>query len=224
MSPTKSILATSLAIFTTLVSGSPISSGNVNSAMPFLTAETAYPTSSQVWWTPDASQSQWDWKTWSPSSATSTILAVSTPSATVLVQSTPSATSAVVVTSSSKSEAYSNPFTIYTTMTNSLGVITGMPAVATSQPSQAAKATECSGCASVKSAQSSWSSMISSMYSTSSPVAAAVSPTSSSSASRATSATSTSAGFSQKTNAASRREVLNGGAALAVFGAVAYLL
>jgi hypothetical protein len=32
--------------------------------------------------------------------------------------------------------SYENPFTIYTTQTNSLGVITGMPSVWTSQPSQ----------------------------------------------------------------------------------------
>lgn len=32
------------------------------------------------------------------------------------------------------SGSYENPFTIYTSMTNSLGVITGMPAVVTSQP------------------------------------------------------------------------------------------
>ncbi|KAL6251017.1 hypothetical protein RBB50_001225 [Rhinocladiella similis] len=31
--------------------------------------------------------------------------------------------------------SYENPFTIYTTQTNSLGVITGMPSVVTSQPS-----------------------------------------------------------------------------------------
>ena len=39
------------------------------------------------------------------------------------------------------STPYENPFTIYTTMTNSLGVITGMPAVWTSQPSQPAVVT-----------------------------------------------------------------------------------
>jgi hypothetical protein len=39
------------------------------------------------------------------------------------------------------SEPYENPFTIYTSMTNSLGVITGMPAVWTSQPSQPALVT-----------------------------------------------------------------------------------
>lgn len=33
------------------------------------------------------------------------------------------------------SGSYENPFTIYTTQTNSLGVITGMPSVVTSQPS-----------------------------------------------------------------------------------------
>lgn len=32
------------------------------------------------------------------------------------------------------SSSYENPFTIYTTQTNSLGVITGMPSVVTSQP------------------------------------------------------------------------------------------
>ena len=39
------------------------------------------------------------------------------------------------------SSSYDNPFTIYTTMTNSLGVITGMPSVWTSQPSQPAVVT-----------------------------------------------------------------------------------
>ncbi|KAK5457027.1 hypothetical protein LTS15_004808 [Exophiala xenobiotica] len=44
---------------------------------------------------------------------------------------TDSSTDSSLLTSSS----YENPFTIYTTQTNSLGVITGMPSVVTSQPS-----------------------------------------------------------------------------------------
>ncbi|KAJ9609746.1 hypothetical protein H2200_006074 [Cladophialophora chaetospira] len=37
--------------------------------------------------------------------------------------------------------SYENPFTVYTSQTNSLGVITGMPAVVTSQPTQPAVVT-----------------------------------------------------------------------------------
>ncbi|KIW95267.1 uncharacterized protein Z519_03851 [Cladophialophora bantiana CBS 173.52] len=40
--------------------------------------------------------------------------------------------------SSWPTSSYENPFTIYTSMTNSLGVITGMPSVVTSQPTQPA--------------------------------------------------------------------------------------
>lgn len=219
------ILATALILSTSLVGASPIVSpvvsGKIDTAMPFLSQATEWPTSSQVWWTPDASQSQWDWKTWSQSSASSTVLAVSTSSATA-VQSTPIATSTSVVSPT----PYSNPFTIYTTMTNSAGVITGMPAVVTSQPTQAAKATECAGCTSVKSDQASWSSMVSSIYSAETSKAAAVSVSSSSGPSSASSpsTSTTSAGFSQSTNAASRREIFNCGAALAIFGAFACLL
>jgi len=52
-------------------------------------------------------------------------------------------TSSVSVTTSVSwpSSSYDNPFTIYTSMTNSLGVITGMPAVVTSQPTQPAVVT-----------------------------------------------------------------------------------
>lgn len=39
------------------------------------------------------------------------------------------------------SSSYDNPFTIYTSLTNSLGVITGMPSVWTSQPTQPAVVT-----------------------------------------------------------------------------------
>ncbi|EXJ58520.1 hypothetical protein A1O7_05946 [Cladophialophora yegresii CBS 114405] len=47
---------------------------------------------------------------------------------------------AAVASSSSvpSTSSYENPFTIYTSMTNSLGVITGMPSVVTSQPTQPA--------------------------------------------------------------------------------------
>lgn len=41
----------------------------------------------------------------------------------------------------SGTSSYDNPFTVYTSMTNSLGVITGMPSVVTSQPSQPALVT-----------------------------------------------------------------------------------
>lgn len=235
MSTTSGIFATVLALSTALVGASPIISGNINTAMPFLSDAPAWTSSAQVWWTPDATQtqSQWDWQTWSQSSVASTpaTLVQSTPVATSIASSAPvvysSWTSAQVVSSSASSVPYSNPFTVYTTQTNSAGVITGMPAVVTSQPSEAPKATVCSGCASVLSDQASWSSMVGSLYTTATPVAAAANATESSGSSRTSgSASSTSEGFSQSTgtNAASRREVLNGGAVLAIFGAAAYLL
>lgn len=208
MSPS-STFATILALSTALVGASPVYSGSIDTSMPVLPDATSWVQSATVWWTPDATQSEWDWKTWSQSS-TSTIQY--TPEATTTTTATPQASSWV---------PYSNPFTIYTTMTNSLGVITGMPAVDTSQPSMAPKATECSGCASVESAQESWSKMVSSLYSTATPVVVAVNATSSKSTSTAS---ATSSGFSQDTNAASRSDIFNSGAALAVFGLAAYLL
>lgn len=203
MSTSINTVATVLALSTALVGASPVYSGNVDTAMPVLPDATSWISSATVWWTPDATQSEWDWRTWSLSSSASSV-----------VEATPEATTTSEI-------PYSNPFTIYTTMTNSLGVITGMPAVDTSQPSQAPKATVCSGCASVESAQASWSSMVSSLYSTVTPTAAAASA---SSLTPSGTSTASSPNFSQDTNAAARREVLNSGAALAVFGIVAYLL
>ncbi|OAP60700.1 hypothetical protein AYL99_05702 [Fonsecaea erecta] len=57
------------------------------------------------------------------------------------VASTNWAPSTTAEVSSWSTSSYENPFTIYTTMTNSLGVITGMPAVVTSQPTQPAVVT-----------------------------------------------------------------------------------
>lgn len=212
MSPTSNTFATILALSTALVGASPVYSGDINTAMPVLPDATSWVASTTVWWTPDATQSEWDWKTWSQSS---TSVIESTPEAISTPSTTPAASSWV---------PYSNPFTIYTTMTNSLGVITGMPAVVTSQPSQAPKATVCSGCASVESAQESWSSMVGSLYSTATTVAANAEASSTGSSRTSATASSTSPGFSQDTNAASRSEVFNSGAALAVFGLAAYLL
>ncbi|RVX73080.1 hypothetical protein B0A52_02206 [Exophiala mesophila] len=53
-------------------------------------------------------------------------------SSTTVEPETPLPTSSDAITSSSGS--YENPFTIYTTQTDSLGVITGQPSVVTSQP------------------------------------------------------------------------------------------
>jgi hypothetical protein len=55
------------------------------------------------------------------------------PDGQIQVQPEDSSSTTTAIVSSS-SAAYENPFTIYTSQTNSLGVVTGMPAVVTSQP------------------------------------------------------------------------------------------
>ncbi|KAK5947059.1 hypothetical protein PMZ80_001205 [Knufia obscura] len=221
MAPSRrNVLAATLIIASTAAA---LPQQKVDTGMPVLSQATAtsaeawQTSSAQQWWTPSASQSQWDWNTWSASQAQSTpvALAVSAP-----------ASSAPAVITSQSSAPYSNPFTVYTSMTDSRGVITGMPAVATSQPSQADVATVCSGCASVMSAQESWSSMVSSIYSTSTPVPTSASSTMSSatSASSTGSSASSSPTFEQSTGAASRSAVLSGGAVLAMIATVVALL
>lgn len=202
---------------------------NVDSSMPVLSQPTATASvevwqsssaSANEWWTPEATQSEWDWKTWSASQVQSTPVAV--------VATSPVAQA---LAASESSTPYSNPFTIYTTMTNSLGVITGMPAVVTAQPSEAAVVSVCSGCSSVMSDQASWSSMVASLYTTSTPVAAAVASSTMSSdvealsaESSAASSASSSVTFSQSTGAASRSIAISGSAVLAIIGAIAALV
>jgi hypothetical protein len=69
-----------------------------------------------------------------PQDLTSTMTAISQLSDGQVQAPTDSSTDSSLLASSSTS-SYENPFTIYTTQTNSLGVITGMPSVVTSQPS-----------------------------------------------------------------------------------------
>lgn len=76
-----------------------------------------------------------------PSTAQSTVSGISqlsdgqvqAPTSSILSPST-TETLADPVATTTTSESYENPFTIYTTQTNSLGVITGQPSVVTSQP------------------------------------------------------------------------------------------
>ncbi len=217
MAPSRrNVLAATLVLAST---ASALPQQKVDTSMPFLSEATAT-ASAQQWWTPSASQSQWDWNTWSASQPQSTPLALAATS------------SAPAVVTSQSSAQYSNAFTVYTSMTDSRGVITGMPAVATAQPSQAEVATVCSGCSSVASAEESWSSMVASIYSTSTLAAAsanstmssATSATSTASSASSTSSATSSATFSQSTGAASRNIVCSGGAVLAMVGAVAALL
>lgn len=165
-------------------------------------------------WSPQATQSEWNWQAWSSSQAA----ASSATAAAAAVQASMNAASSV---------PYSNPFTIYTTMTNSLGVITGMPAVATSQPSQPAVATACSGCASVLSQQSAWASSVGTLMSSSRPATTvvAVSSTGSSSTTQASaSATTAQPSFAQRTGAASQLAVSGRQVTALLFGAIALLL
>jgi len=65
-----------------------------------------------------------------PQDSTSTMTAISQIPDGQVQAPTDSSTDSMLSSSS-----YENPFTVYTTQTNSLGVITGMPSVWTSQPS-----------------------------------------------------------------------------------------
>ncbi|KIW52319.1 hypothetical protein PV05_07965 [Exophiala xenobiotica] len=70
-----------------------------------------------------------------PQDSTSTMTAISQIPDGQVQAPTDSSTDSSLWPSSSSASSYENPFTIYTTQTNSLGVITGMPSVWTSQPS-----------------------------------------------------------------------------------------
>lgn len=207
MAPTTSTLLTAAILFTSSVLALP---QKVDTNMPVLPS-----TSQQVWWTNTAAVEEWNqWTVLKTASATATAAVVATGSSAV-------SSAKATVSAASNSVPYSNPFTIYTSMTNSLGVITGMPAVVTSQPTQAAVATVCSGCASVLSAQSSWGSMVSSIYSSSVTRVAAVST---SSAAPSQSASATRSSFQQASTGAAGRTMANSGAAILLVGAVAALL
>ena len=198
---------TSALLMATATALPQIFGGKVDNSMPFLSSgqsdiakgEVVAPTGTTVWWTPESTA----------------------PSATS-VQSVDwnKAASSPAVTQ--PSVPYSNPFTIYTSMTDSRGVITGMPAVITAQPSQAAVATICSGCAEVSSQQASYSSMVASLYSTSSTAVRSNTTMATATSQVASSSASASATFRQS-GAGSRNEVV-GGAVLAFAGALVALL
>lgn len=212
----RTILATVLLLTSTATNAlpqpqpQPEPQGKVDTAMPFLSSTTA--AAADAW----ASTTSTQW--WTPSSSAT---AVATPQSSNAWESTPVIPTGNIAETTAP---YSNPFTIYTTQTDSRGVITGMPAVVTAQPSQADVATVCSGCSSVLSDEASWSSMVASLYSTSTPAAAVTGNETLATSTVSETSSASRTGFSQSTGAASRKEVLSGGAMLALFGAVAAAL
>ena len=205
-------------LFAVTVLALPQPQGKTDSSMPFLTPSvTATATATAQ---PQQSSTINEWEAWSHT-ASAAIAAASKSLESLASIMTPATT-----------VPYSNPFTAYTSLTDSRGVITGMPAVATSIPSQAAVVTSiptqasvvtvCSGCASVMSAEASWSSMVSSIYATTSSVTAVSQAVSSASGS----GSATKSSFVQQAtgNAGMKKEFVGSGVMIGLAGIVAAVL